>query len=173
MKRQFCALLLALLVPIGLTSGAAWAQNSWPTPGNSYANGAVAMCVNTSGQAVPCTPSPGIPAGSTAITNSNTGTTAAVSATLAGVSGKTTYICGFTITSGGTTAALAQNATVAGTISGTMNFTYVDVSSGQGLLGIAFPICLPASGQNTSIVVTAPAGGTGTVAAVSTWGYQF
>lgn len=107
------------------------------------------------------------------ITATNTGTTGAVAATLAAVSNKTTYICGFVITGGGTASAVVGNATVAGVVTGTINFSYVDVSSGQGLLGVAFPRCIPASALNTTIVVTAPAsGGSGTVKAVTAWGYQ-
>lgn len=106
------------------------------------------------------------------ITASATGTTAATSATLPATTGVMTFICGFVITSGGTTSAASGNATVVGTATATMNFTYIDVSSGQGLLGVAFPQCIPASAQNTAIVVTAPAGGAGTVVAVSAWGYQ-
>lgn len=107
----------------------------------------------------------------TPLTASATGTTGAFSATLTGVTGKWTYICGFTMTSGGTTAATLGNATVTGTISGTMNFTYVYVSSGQGLLGIAFPGCISSSATGTNIVVNMPAGGAGTTAAITAWGY--
>lgn len=112
------------------------------------------------------------PINSTPITISATGTTAAVTATLPANANQTTYICGFVITSGGTTAALVGNATVTGTIGGTLNFSYVDVSSGQGVLGIPFPQCIPASANGQTIAVTAPAGGAGTVAAVTAWGYQ-
>jgi hypothetical protein len=113
----------------------------------------------------------GYPPGVAPLTASNTGTTGSTAATLAAVAGRTNWICGFVITSGATSSAAVGNATVAGTISGTMNFTYVDVSSGQGLLGVAFPQCIPASAVNTAIVVTAPAGGTGTVVAVTAWGF--
>jgi hypothetical protein len=112
------------------------------------------------------------PAGATPLTASTTGTTAATAATLAGTVGKTTFVCGFTMTSGGTSAAVVADATVSGTISGTLHFAYVSVSSGQGSFGVAFPLCIPASATNTSIVVTEPAGGTGTVSAVTAWGYQ-
>jgi hypothetical protein len=113
-----------------------------------------------------------IQTGITQIQNSTTGTTGGVTATLAGASGQWTYICGFTITSGGTTTALAVNVTVTG-IPTTMNFAYIFVSSGQGALGIAFPACISSSAVNTSIVVTVPAGGAGTAAvAVSAWGYR-
>lgn len=118
----------------------------------------------------------GYPNQSTPITASATGTTAAVTATLPGVVGKTTFICGFVMTSGGTTTAAFANATVTGTIGGTLNFVYGAVAPavGQGLLNIVFdPVCVPASAQNTAIVVTQPAGGTGTTAeALTVWGYQ-
>lgn len=115
----------------------------------------------------------GFPTNSTPITASATGTTGAISATLPGVVGKTTFLCGFALTSGGTTAALTVNSTVVGTIGGTLNFAYVFVSTGQGAFGVAFPVCIPANAMNTAIVVNLPAGGAGTtVAAVSAWGYQ-
>lgn len=114
-----------------------------------------------------------IPQGAQPVTNSATGTTAAVVATLAASTTRLTWICGFVMTSGGTTAALVGNATVTGTIGGTLNFAYVDVATGQGVLGVAFPQCIPGTAVNTAIVVTMPAGGAGTVAAVSAWGYQF
>ena len=106
------------------------------------------------------------------ITASVTATTGSFNAALAAVSGKTNYICGFVITSGGTTSAAVVNATAAGTISGTLNFSYVFPSSGQGVLGVAFPQCIAAAAENSAITVTVPAGGTGTNAALSVWGYQ-
>lgn len=114
----------------------------------------------------------GFPNNSIPLTASATGTTGAISATLPGVTGKTTFICGFTLTSGGTTTALVATATITGTIGGTMSYVYVFAAGAQGLFGIAFPNCIPASAQNTAIVVNQPAGGTATVAAVSAWGYQ-
>ena len=114
----------------------------------------------------------GIPAPwGTSITASATATTGSFSASLPAIPGKQNSICGFVITSGGTTAALAVTVTVAGTVSGTLNFTYVFVSSGQGVLGVAFPQCIGASGPNTAITVSVPAGGAGTAASLSIWGY--
>lgn len=101
---------------------------------------------------------------------STTGTTGAITATLTGAANATTYICGFTVTSAGTTAATLGNITITG-ISVTMNFTYAFVSSGQGVFGIAFPGCIAGSAQNTNIVVNVPAGGAGTTVAATAWGY--
>ena len=114
----------------------------------------------------------GYPTGSSPITASATGTTGALSATLTGSPGQTTYICGFVLTSGGTATAIVTNTTVTGTISGSLNFAYVNVSSGQGALGVAFPVCIPANNTNTAIVVNMPAGNTGTVASLFAWGYR-
>jgi len=106
----------------------------------------------------------------TPLTPSSTFTTGTSSATLTGAAGKWTYICGFTVTTAGTTAAISGNVTVTG-VPTTMNFTYVFVSSGQGILGIAFPGCITASAPNTSIVVNTPAGGAGTTGSVTAWGF--
>lgn len=110
--------------------------------------------------------------GATPLTPSTTGTTGAVSVTFPAVAGRFNYICGFVISSGGTTAALVVNATITGTASGTMNFAYVFVSSGQGLLGVALPGCITTPLLNTAITVNVPAGGAGTVVALSAWGYS-
>ena len=119
-------------------------------------------------------PSTGInyPAGSQPISCSATGTTAATSCTLTGTPGTITIVCGFVLTSGGTTAAVVGNATITNAIGGTLNFAYVSVSSGQGVLGGTFPQCIPANAPNTSMVVQEPAGGTGSVTAVAAWGYR-
>ena len=66
------------------------------------------------------------------ITNSVTATTGSFSAALGAVAGTTNYICGFVITSGGSSAASVVTATGTGTISGALNFSYVFPSSGQG-----------------------------------------
>jgi len=97
-------------------------------------------------------------------------TTGATSISFTGVSGKWTYICGFVVTTGATTAATTGKVTVTGTLE-TMNYTYVFVSSGQGILGIAWPGCISSSAANTTITVNVPAGGAGTVGSVSAWGY--
>lgn len=106
------------------------------------------------------------------ITASTTATTGSFSSSLAAVSNKANYICGFVITSGGSSAATVVNATITGTVTGTLNYAYVFPSSGQGVLGVAFPQCIIASAQNTAITVSVPAGGTGTTAALSVWGYR-
>ena len=104
------------------------------------------------------------------IAASATGTTGIVTATMAADTAKTNFICGFVITSVAS-AATAGNATVTGVQGGPLNFTMVDPTS-QGILGVAFPACISATGKNVAIVVTKPAGANTTIAAVTTWGYK-
>ena len=97
-------------------------------------------------------------------------------ATLAAAAGKTTYICGFSITSTGSTAAAVVSPTVTNTITGTLTFTYASVAgatlANQPLI-IPFNPCVPANAVNTTIPVSVPALGTGnTNTTVNAWGFQ-
>lgn len=112
------------------------------------------------------------PNGATPITASATGTTGATVATLAANATKTTYICGFTITSDAT-AALAGAATVTGTITGTLNYIQnVGSATAAGLLSQNFSPCIPGSAVNTGVAVNSVAAGTGGATAVTAWGFQ-
>jgi hypothetical protein len=96
-------------------------------------------------------------------------------ATIAAQAGLTNYVCGFTITGGGATAAALVSATLAGVIGGTMTFTF-GAPAGATLAATplvkSFPRCLPASGTNVAIVLTLPALGAGnTNAAVTLHGF--
>lgn len=112
------------------------------------------------------------PIGASPVTASATGTTAATVATLPAFTAKTTYICGFSITSTAT-AALAGAAVVSGTVTGSMNFVQgVGVAPAVGQLNQTFNPCVPSSAVNTAIVTTSAAPGLGGVIAVTAWGYQ-
>lgn len=113
------------------------------------------------------------PAGALPITVSATGTTAAVTGTLAAGSTTTTYICGFAIRALATGAANG-NATVTGTKTGTLNFTQwvAPLASGIGVVEQRFAPCIPASGTNQAIAVVSIAAGSGGIASVTAWGYQ-
>jgi hypothetical protein len=97
-------------------------------------------------------------------------------ATLAAAVGKNTFICGFTLTAAGATAASVVNATVVGLITGTATYTFVAPAGATVAatpLVVTFGTCVPSSAQNTAIVVTLPALGAGnTNASVSAWGFQ-
>jgi hypothetical protein len=119
------------------------------------------------------------PSGATPITASATGSTGAITATLAGVASKTTYICGFYFTgTNATSANTATTLTITGTISGTLSFGFPTLAAAATVpnsvpLDEAFQPCIPASATNTAIVVNGPALGTGaTLVTAVAWGYQ-
>jgi hypothetical protein len=117
------------------------------------------------------------PPGAVPITASASGTTAAVAATIAAVTNKTAYICGFYFAGSNATAAQAGSVTVTGTVGGTMSFGYPTLASGAavpntGPVDEAFLPCVPATSVNVAIVVTGPALGAGAAVATTTaWGY--
>jgi hypothetical protein len=169
--------LLALAL---LASEPALGQSAFITPSGAYANGSVEMCNNGSNQFVPCTTSNPVPvalvapypSGASPLTASATGTTGATAATLSGTSGKTTFLCGFSIGSNATVG-LGGTATISGVISGSMNFIQpIAVTPAVGQLDKAFSPCIPASGVNTGITVTSAAAGLGGATDVNAWGYQ-
>jgi len=127
----------------------------------------------------------GIPAGAQAplpvqgvqiTASSGTVAAATATATLAAVAGKVTYICGFAITSTGSTGAAVVAPTVTGTVTGTMTFAYASVAGAtlaNPSLIVPFRDCISASAPNTAIVVSMPTLGAGnTNATVNAWGYQ-
>src|SRR5262245_24612427 len=97
-------------------------------------------------------------------------------ATLASVTGRTTFICGFALTSAGSTGAAIVSPTVTNVITGTQTYTYATVAGvtlGNTPLIVNFNPCLPANAVSTTIVVTLPALGAGNTNATATaWGYQ-
>lgn len=150
MIRRFAAALALFLLALVST---AQAQMACPNP---FVAGA------------PCTP----------ITATATGTTGAVVATLAAVTGKTTYLCGFYYTGTNATAANAATAvTVTGVIGGTMSFGFPTLAAAATVpntipIDEEFIPCVAASAINTAIAVNGPALGAGaTQATVTAWGY--
>jgi hypothetical protein len=109
----------------------------------------------------------GVPTGAI-ITGNATGSTAAVTGTLAATPNKTTYICGFSVSSTGSAA--ISPITVAGVVGS--NMVFQNVSAGAGQLVQAFYPCVPASAPNTVITVTTTADGTATAVNVNSWGFQ-
>jgi hypothetical protein len=112
----------------------------------------------------------------TAVTSSANAAAGATNASLAGVTGKTTYITGFTVTGGGATAAGAVTVTVTNTVSGTLNYTIL-VPAGIGTqvnpLVVTFPMPIPANAANTAINVNVPSFGSGSVGqSTSAYGFQ-
>lgn len=117
------------------------------------------------------------PQGATAVTAASGNVANAVAAaTLAAVAGKTTYITGFEITGSGATLGSIVTATVTGTITGTLSYTVAAIAGALLIntpLIVEFPVAIPASAANTTIVVSMPALGAGnTNATVVAHGYQ-
>jgi hypothetical protein len=98
-------------------------------------------------------------------------------ATLPATQGRFTYICGFSITSSGSTGALVVSPTVTNVIGGTMTYTYTSVAGvtlANAPLEVTFTPCIPSTAVNTTIPVSMPTLGAGnTNATVSAWGYQW
>src|SRR5690348_2523144 len=96
------------------------------------------------------------------VTNSATGTTAAVVATLPATAGKTTFICGFSVSPG--SAATAITITVVMVANSTFTWAVGAPVTAVGTTGTVltqnFNPCIPASGSNTTITVTSGALGT-------------
>lgn len=113
------------------------------------------------------------PAGAVPITASATGTTAATTATLAAASGKTTYICGYSIR-GNATANTNVTNTLTGVVTATMSsLMWVPANTaGLGIDEQIFSPCIPASAVNTAINAVSGAMGTGGLVTSKAWGYQ-
>ena len=102
---------------------------------------------------------------------------ATATATLPASPGRTTYICGFTVTAGGSTAAATVNVTVTNTPGGTLTYNFstsTGVDAPSPALVEDYVPCLPANAQNTTIVVSMPTlGAANAHAAINVQGYQF
>lgn len=114
--------------------------------------------------------------GTTVLGDSGNVANASAVATLAGTAAKTTYITGFCLSASGATAGADVTATITGLLGGTKSYTFtfpLGAAVPAQPINVQFSRPLPASAQNTAIVVTLPAGGTGnTNAAATAEGYQ-
>ena len=106
----------------------------------------------------------------TVITGNSTGSTGAVVGTLAGVSGHTTFLCGFNVSAVGGTAAVGP-ITIAGIPGSNMVYQLASTASGASV-GNTFSPCIPATAANTAITITTTADGSASAVDVNAWGYQ-
>jgi hypothetical protein len=112
------------------------------------------------------------PAGATPITGNANGTTGAVVGTLAGTAGKTTYICGFTVSAIGGTADPGP-VTIAGVVGSSMTFQMsLNNANTASIIQQDFTPCIPASAANTAITTTTTAALGATAVSVVSFGYQ-
>jgi hypothetical protein len=102
---------------------------------------------------------------------------ATATATLPATQGRYTYLCGFSITSSGSTGALVVSPTATNLVGGTATFTYTSIAGvtlANAPLVVNFTPCVPANAVNTTIPVSLPSLGAGnTNATVNAWGYQW
>jgi hypothetical protein len=98
------------------------------------------------------------------------GTTGVVTANIAATSGVTNYLCSFSVSAIGGSAAVGP-ITVTGLLGGTLTYQLASTATGITLLRNFTP-CLPASAVNTAIVITTTANGTATAVNVDLQGFQ-
>ena len=94
-------------------------------------------------------------------------------ATLAGTSGKTTYICTSSVRANATAATTVTD-TITGVITATISsiLWVAPLASGLGVDEQIFSPCVPASATNTGIAVVSGAPGSGGTVSVNATGYQ-
>lgn len=167
---------IAVQAPPSLPLPAGAATSALQTTGNST----LTTIANNTGAAIPAGPN-GIgtinsqyPTGATPISITATGTTLAVTATLAASAATTTYLCGFSVRANAT-AATTLEMSITGTITNNLNFLEWIAPNASGL-GVVEPgpfvPCLPATATNTTISINSAPAGSGGLTSVSAWGYQ-
>lgn len=164
-------------------AGYAFAQTYFPTQVGPTAPGFAVMCVDPSQVARPCdglTPLqvaiasgysvPPYPTGSRPVVGVSTGSTSAVTASIAAAQGRITYICGFDVSAIGGTATVGP-ITITNVNGSTLTYQLASTASGN-FLSRTFTPCLPGSGQNTAISVATTADGTASAVDVNVYGFQ-
>jgi hypothetical protein len=145
-----------------------------------FVRAAVALLLMAASAFAQNTTPPPYPQGAIAVGKSVAGTTGTVAPALPAKSGYTTFVCNFVITSGGTSSQAVVTTTLSGlsanfidsSTANQLSYQYVFPSTGQGLLGIAWPNCIPAAAANSAITLTVPGGGAGTNVEAGLTGYQ-
>lgn len=130
----------------------------------------------TYAQSVPQAPDLATTVFSASSGNVAAGTAAATLAPGPGTTGQLVYICGFAVTSTGSTATAIVSLTVTGLQGGTQTYTYVTVAgvtAGNAALIVNYNACIQANNSGVSIVVSLPSLGAGsTNATVNAWGFR-
>lgn len=166
MKKLF--LILLFLIPLSAAE-AQTSRNPCYTSQSPTAEG-VTNCIGVGTTTPLPIASSGYASGTTALTGNAAGTTGAVAGTLAAATGKTTYICGFNVSSIGGTAATGP-ITIAGLTGSSMVYQLTSSATGTSV-GQTFTPCIPASTTNTAITITTTANGTASAVNVNSWGYR-
>lgn len=116
------------------------------------------------------------PSGATPLTETATATTGGATATFPAITGRTNYLCGFTVSPGSASTAITITITTTGL---TNNFSLsvgapvTAVGTTGSIVTVPINPCVPASAANTAITVVAGALSTGGVGqAVNAWGFR-
>jgi hypothetical protein len=177
MRRLLLVLILALIATPALAADTQQVVAVCGTPtGLTYpVPGLGNVTINTSGLLCitgTVATSSQYPAGAIPITGNANGTTGAVVGTLAGTAGKTTYICGFTVSGIGGTADPGP-VTIAGVVGSSMTFQMsLNNANTASIIQQDFTPCIPASAANTAITTTTTAALGATAVSVVSFGYQ-
>ena len=177
MRRLLLCLFLALLATAAMAADTQQVVAVCGTPtGLTYpVPGLGNVTINTSGLLCitgTVATSSQYPAGAIPITGNANGTTGAVVGTLAGTAGKTTYICGFTVSGIGGTADPGP-VTIAGVVGSSMTFQMsLNNANTASIIQQDFTPCIPASAANTAITTTTTAALGATAVSVVSFGYQ-
>lgn len=117
-------------------------------------------------------PSSEYPSGAVPFTVGTSGTTAVISLTLSSASGKTAFMCSYSYRVNATSA-LTSALTVTGVLSGPAYYAVwvAPLANAIGINEQVFSPCIPASAQNTNIVLTSPAPGSGGFETLAATGY--
>ena len=102
--------------------------------------------------------------------------TTSQAATLALAAGKTTYICGWTVSGLGATGATTVQIVVATLVgSSSPNYSYVFPAGATVVAtsaGATYSPCIPANAAASAITVTVPGAAGNTATQINAWGYQ-
>lgn len=112
----------------------------------------------------------GFPSNATPSTAVGTGTTGAVTATMAATPGKTNWVCQIQVSAIGGTATVGPIAVTGLKGGNTLTYQMASTASGNFLV-IPFTPCFPASAINTAIAAATTADGTATAVDVNIMGY--
>lgn len=112
----------------------------------------------------------GYPYGATPVIGVGTGTTGAVTATLAAAPNRVTYVCGIHIDASGSG---SVGPVTLGPLFGGASFTFqVTAGTPASMPFQTFAPCIPGNGINTAISAVTTADGTATAVDVNLWGFQ-
>ncbi len=167
--------ILILILGLLLSQFAFAQSNSQRNPCYSI-NGQSGSCISVGDiTPLPVASSP-LPSGAVSSVGNQVGNSGVISAQLAAVVGKTTYLCGLTYQSTNTTAPQNTVVAITGVAALTGGFVYPTLTIAATTpnpppLTIPFSPCIPANAPNTPIAVTSSGAIGATASSIAAWGF--